>query len=355
MKKIIIGLLVLVLIGSFAFVSTKQKQGKHITIGAPLSLTGIASIDGQNIKDGIEFAKKELAKEGIILEVIYEDDGTEPAKTVSAIKKLKDVDKVEAIIGPTWSFLSSASADTIQQSKIVSYNPANTSEHVEAQSEYFLFGAPKNSLKEQPTEAWLQSIGAKKIAIVLEQGSWGDSHIKPFENAVKNVDGEVVIIERIPFGANGQDIQTIISKVKSKNADAILFTGFDFSTAVFINKVKELNSGLPILAATEIAKKHNEEGKVNVEISDNVYVVIPQASDLFQKDFEKEYGRLPGSYADRAYDGTMMIARAMVEKPEDVELNQYVRQMNYKGYMGEYKFDTNNDLIGGKWIVEQLK
>ncbi len=358
MRKIIISLAVLILVSSFVFVSIfvsiNDKQEKHITIGAPLSLTGTASIDGQNIKDGIEFAKKDLAKEGITLEIVYEDDATEPAKTISAIKKLKDFDKVDAIIGPTWSFLSSAAADTIQKNKIVSYNPANTSEHVEAQSDYFLFGAPKNSLKEGPVTEWLKTIGAKKVAIVLEQGSWGDSHIKPFENAIKLSEGELVLTERIAFGATGVDIQTIISKVINSGAEAVLFTGFDESTALMTNKKKDMDAKFAILEASGIVEKQDEDGKVNVVLEDNVYVIIPKASESFQKAFKQEYGRLPGSYTDSAYDGTMMIVKAILEKPEDADLNQYIREMKYEGYMGIYMFDENNDLAGGEWIVKQL-
>jgi branched-chain amino acid transport system substrate-binding protein len=356
MSKKIIGIIIIIviLIGALLLINN-SKETANIKIGAALSLTGMATVDGQNIKDGIEFAKADLAKQGISLEVIYEDDGTEPVKTVGAVNKLNDIDKVDAIIGPTWSFLSAAAANTIQEKKVVTFNPLNTSEYVEGKSTYFLFGAPKNSLKEEPTTQWLKNIGAKKIAIVLEQGPWGDSHLKPFENAIKNAGAELVITERIPFTATGADIQTIVAKTINAEADAILFTGFDSATINIVNKVQQLKNGLPIIIATEIAKKHNEDGKINVSEKDNVYVVIPEASQKFREDFKKEYGRYPGSYADRAYDGTMMIAKAIKEKPEGTDLNQYIRQMNYKGYMGTYSFDTNNDLVGGKWIVEQLR
>jgi branched-chain amino acid transport system substrate-binding protein len=356
MNKKIISIIGVIILALLVIVIFNEKPENHnVKIGAALSLTGMAAVDGQNIKDGIEFAKKKLAKDGIILEVVYEDDGTEPIKTVSAVNKLINIDKVDAIVGPTWSFLSAAVVETIQNKKIVAFNPANTSEHVEGKSDYFLFGASKNSLKEEPTTEWLKRIGSKKVAIVLEQGPWGDSHIKPFENAIKNSGGELVITERIPFGATGSDIQTIISKVINSGADAVMFTGFDSATTVFINKVQELKPGLPVLVATEIVKKQDEDGKINVSQKDNVYVVIPEASQKFREDFYKEYGRYPGSYADRAYDGTMMITKAILEKPENTDLNQYVRQMNYKGYMGTYSFDENNDLVGGNWIIEQLQ
>ena len=354
-KKVIIGLVVVVLLVVVAVVSLPKRQEAQVKIGAVLSLTGMAAVDGQNMKEGIEFAKKELAKEGVTLDVVYEDDGTVPTKTVSGINKVVDINKVSAIIGPTWSFLSASAADTIQQKKVVSYNPGNTSEHVEGKSDYFLFGAPKNSLKEGPTTEWLKNRNAKRVAIVLEEGAWGNSHIPPFSNAVKNSGGEVVMTERIPFSFTGSDIQTIVAKIKNQKVDAVLFTGFDASTAILINKIQELTPGLPFLAATEIAKKHNEDGKIHVSEKDNVYVVIPEASQAFREAFKKEYGKMPGSYADRAFDGTMMIAKALVEKPKEAELNTYIRQMDYKGYMGTYSFDKNNDIVGGTWVVEQLK
>ena len=355
MKKILSIIAVCIVIISLIIVNNRSQEIHDVKIGAVLSLTGMAAVDGQNMKDGIEFAKSVLKKDGIILEVVYEDDGTEPIKTVSAVNKVTDIDHVSAIIGPTWSFLSAAAADSIQKKQIVSFNPGNTSEHVEGKSDYFLFGAPKNSLKEEPTTEWLKKVNAKKVAVVLEQGTWGDSHIKPFENAIASVGAELVITERIPFGASGSDIQTIVTKVTGAGADAVLFTGFDASTAIIINKVQEFKQGLPFLAATEIAKKHDEDGKINVSAKDNVYVVIPVASEKFRADFQKEYGRYPGSYADRAYDGTMMLVQAILEKSDSDDLNQYVRQMNYKGYMGTYSFDSNNDLVGGEWVIEQLQ
>jgi hypothetical protein len=50
----------------------------------------------------------------------------------------------------------------------------------------------------------------------------------------------------------------------------------------------------------------------------------------------------------------MMLAKAIVEKAEDADLNQYIREMNYEGYMGTYNFDSNNDFVGGEWVIEKL-
>lgn len=353
-RKIIIGGIIVLLIFTIFTFGNRDKDSEKIKIGAVLSLTGMAAADGENMKAGIEFAKMSLAKEGINLEVVYEDDETESAKTVSAVNKVTDIDGVSAIIGPTWSFLSASAASTIQNKEIVSFNPANTSEHVEGQSDYFLFGAPKNSLKEEKATEWLEKTDAKRVAIVVDDGAWGESHLKPFENAIKNTNGILVTTERLPFGVTGSDIQTIIAKLVSLNVDAVLYTGFDQSTAMFINKKDSLGAEFSVLAATEIVRKQNKERVVQIDKDDNIYLLVPETSEEFVEEFTKEYGYTPGPYADRAYDGTILIAKAMLEKPENTSLNEYIRQMNYEGYMGIYSFDENNDLAGGKWVVEQI-
>ena len=74
------------LISGFVYVNDKQEVvDNNLNFGAVLALTGYASIDGNNIKDGIELAKADLVKEGINLEVEYFDDGTDPKKTVAGV------------------------------------------------------------------------------------------------------------------------------------------------------------------------------------------------------------------------------------------------------------------------------
>jgi branched-chain amino acid transport system substrate-binding protein len=353
-KKIILIIVALIVVIGL-IISNSSSEVYDVKIGAVLSLSGPAAIDGENIRSGIEFAKLNLERQGINLEVIYENDETESSKTVSAVKKISSIDNVDAMVGPTWSFLASAAAETIKNEKIVSFNPANTSEYVEGSNEYFIFGSPKNSLKADPVANWLKEIGAKKVAIAVLQGTWGDSHIPPFEEAIRSVDGELVLTERIPFGATGTDIQTVIAKIIVTGADAVLFTGFDESTALMVNKKKDMMAEFALLDAGNISKKQDEQGKVNINPEDEVYAIIPTTSQKFEDAYKKEYGILPGAYVDRAYDGTMMLAKAISEKPENVELKEYIKEMNYEGYMGTYNFDENNDVIGGEWVIEQIK
>lgn len=337
-----------------------KANNQEIVIGAVLSETGMASIDGNNIKSGIEFAREELAKKGIKVKVVYEDDQTNPKNTVTAIQKLVDINHPQALIGPTWSFLAEAAGPVVERNKIVSMSPANTSEFVSANSEYFFFGAPKNAAKEKYATDWIKERGLKRIAIVVEKSGWSDSHIVPFENAIKNAGAELVFTEKFTYAQNSVDggsVKDIIMKAKNAGVDGILYTGFDQSTAVLISKKQELKADFQMLMATEIPVGLQKKGVVNIKDSDNMFIISPKDSESFSDAYKARYNEYPGAYADRGYDSLMLLVSALQNKG-NMDLKDYLKSdssLKYKGYAGIYDFDQKGDVKDSTWKVVKIK
>lgn len=336
-----------------------KANNQEIVIGAVLSETGMASIDGNNIKSGIEFAKEELAKKGIKVKVVYEDDQTNPKNTISAIQKLVDINHPQALIGPTWSFLAEAAGPIIDKNKIVSMSPANTSEFVAVNSDYFFFGAPKNEAKEKYAADWIKERGLKKIAIVVENSGWSESHIAPFEKAIKDSGAELIFTEKFTYVENSIDgggIKSIILKAKNAGVDGILYTGFDQSTTILIKKKQELNANFQILMATEIPLGLQKKGIVNIESKDNIFVISPKDSESFSDAYKARYNEYPGAYADRGYDSLMLLVSALQNKG-NMDLKDYLKSNTapYKGYAGTYSFDQKGDVKESEWKVMQVK
>src|SRR5262249_14791320 len=75
-----------------------------IVFGQPAALEGPAAALGTGMRAGINAAFEEANKKGGIhgrkLKLISVDDGYEPDKSIAAVKKLIDEDKVFALIGP---------------------------------------------------------------------------------------------------------------------------------------------------------------------------------------------------------------------------------------------------------------
>ena len=106
--KTILGIIVLALIiwGVVLFSKPQPAQGKPIKIGVVASMTGPGAFYGENIQKGVGLAVEEINASGGVLgrpiEVIYEDDETNPQKTVSAARKLLSIDGVIVLLGVQW-------------------------------------------------------------------------------------------------------------------------------------------------------------------------------------------------------------------------------------------------------------
>ena len=348
----IVVVVVLVVRGTGAH--STEKSTKTIKIGAIVSLSGAASTNGEDIKKGMDLAQSDLAKQGINVEIDYQDDATNPKDSVSAAQKMLATDKPDVFVGPIWSFLIDAANPIESQAKIVTYSPCSTSEYINSKSDYLFNGYIKNSLKELPATEWLKSMNAKKVAIIASQDSWGDSHMEAYSQAVTDANATLVLTERVPFGSEMNSLPTILLKAKSAGADAILWTGYDDGAAVFLKKMHELGLNIPVLG-TDAFKTVISNGNVHLTAQDKIYVFDTERSNEFDAKFSKAYGVTPGECANTAYDGVMIIADA-VQNSKDGNIQDYMRNnVNYSGYAHTYKFDQNGDIKGGQWIVRELK
>jgi branched-chain amino acid transport system substrate-binding protein len=98
------------LAASLIFISGCDSSNKssQIRIGAIASLTGAAGEQGTNWVQGATLAIEEANAAGTEAVLSVEDDQTQPAKVVSGLNKLIQVNRVQAVIGGTWDFLAEA-------------------------------------------------------------------------------------------------------------------------------------------------------------------------------------------------------------------------------------------------------
>jgi len=361
MKNILYSILAVVLVIGLVIIiknhTSSTNDQKEIVIGAPLSLTGTAATDGLSIKRGIDLAVDDLAKQGVNVKVVYQDDATDPKQTISAINSIVATNShVDALIGPTWSFLLDASASTIDSDKIVSYSPANTSEFIQSKSSYLFFGAIKNAYKVDATEQWLKDMNVHKVAIIVDKSAWGESVLAPYKIAAQNAGVSVVLADEVPFGAEADAYPTILAKMRSLGADGLLWTGYDEGGTILVQKMQEMGMNIPLLAASTVLSGLVENHIVSIRPQDKMYYLTTDISLEFSQKFFQTYGSYPKTYSDSAYDGVMLLVQATRNKPAEMTLDQYLKSpdFHYTGYQTDYSFDKNGDIKGGEWVVKQL-
>ena len=361
-NKVILGIVILIALASVWFLFSNQAQkvasnDQTIKIGAILALTGDGSTDGQNIKRGMELAKDDLAEQGTKVEINYQDDKTNPKESVSAVQYLAENYKPNALVGPIWSFLEDAAAPVITQNKLVTYSPADTSEIVNTKSPYIFHGTIKNSEKAEPVANWLKVNGKKRVAIIVSQDAWGNSHEQAYRQAAKLAEAQVVMVEKLPFGLEDAGLSTVLLKVKNSGADVLLWTGYNDGALSLIRKTSELNIDIPIIG-TEGFSWVVKAGLVKPSSKQEIYSLKTKLDPKFVQKFEAKFGEEPGTYADTAYDGLMILAQSIREgKKNGYNLQSYLKnKLSYDGFAGHYHFDSNNDREkGGEWVLERVR
>ncbi|MFA6432229.1 MAG: ABC transporter substrate-binding protein [Candidatus Paceibacterota bacterium] len=362
-KKAVWGIVAVVIIVLIALtisnVSNKKPfeviTGKPIVIGAPLSLSGAAVQDGESIKNGLEMAKADLAKKGVNVDIIYQDDQTDGKGTVSAIRALA-AKGAQALIGPTWSFLADAGVPVADQLGLVTVMPANTSEYVGAKSPYAFFTTIKVHQLVPALAQWLKDNDKKSIAIVSNQGSWYSTVEKAVREAAASVGASIVFTDTLVFGQEASTLPTVLTKMKASKADVLFMeVDSDDGVAVMFKKIRELGMTQDIMSISTSLGRVLRANPDGFNFSNKVYVLAPKTSEAFTSKYESVYGQKPSAYADTAYDSLMLLVDA-IENKGSLPLADYLRtKTNYKGLSHEYKFDSNGDIVGGEWVVDMVK
>ena len=113
---------------------------------------------------------------------------------------------------------------------------------------------------------------------------------------------------------------------------------------------------MPIVGTLGLA---NVVNNILVELSadDQIYVFYTQENKEFNAKFKAVYGVFPGTYADNAYDGLILLVEAVSQaNGRGQSISDYLKtKTNYHGYAKIYRFDQNGDVKGGEWLLEKIK
>ncbi len=324
----------------------KPAEEEVIKIGAVLSLTGIAQNHGQNNREGIDLAVKEINESGGVngkeIKVIYEDDATDSKNTVTIVHKFIDIDNVDVIIGPTWDFLANAAIPVIDKGKKVTITPSVLGDTIEVTSPYFFSTFSPVAFKQKTVEKFLGEFRNQKIGIMIINSPWAVAHLETYKKAILATNN-LLVKEIILSEFDNNEMSTELAILKDLNLDAILVCLNDYDSVNFLKKVKELDIQAKILG-NEHFGDILKNGLLDMDTADGVYFTdLSLPSEDFITKFKEVYKKEPGLYSDTAYDTVYLIAKVIEEYGRDSEsIRQGLKKIKYNGVSGEISFSENN-------------
>src|SRR3954464_10711808 len=169
-------------------------QGAPIRIGTLTPLTGAGGPYGPVMVKAVKAVVDQVNAAGGVLgrkiELVSEDDQTNPEAGVRAARKLIDVDKVSAILGTWASAVTMAVAPLCWESKtfLCTVSGADSITQLPHQG-YLIRTQPNTVLQITRTGDFLVSLGAKKIFTLVPQTPFAQRSIEVLAEVTKKAGG----------------------------------------------------------------------------------------------------------------------------------------------------------------------
>ncbi len=363
--------LAVILVSAWLFGCSKKEtatSGVVIKIGNVAPLTGPDSYLGKDNENGARLAVEEINRQGltingkaITLELLGEDDAGDPKLGTQVAQKLVD-SKVVAVVGHLNSGVTIPASKIYSEAGIVQISPSSTNPEYTKQGYKTAYRMVGTDAQQGPVLAKfaLETLKGKSIAIVDDATQYGKGLADEFEKKIISSGSKIVIHEATNNKAT--DFKAILTNIKAKNPDIILFGGMAATGGPFAKQAKELGIKAKIIGGDGICSPTLYE--LAGDAVENIVcstVGIPKESlnnsANFLINYQERFKTEVQIYAPMAYDAVMIIVDAMKRSNSTnaADILKAIPTTNYAGLSGQITFDEKGDLKESYITLSQFK
>ncbi len=295
--------------------------------------------------------------DGRKLHLIIEDGTCDPKEATTVGKKLIEIDRVSYIIGGICSGETLAIAPIAQQSKVILFSPGSSNPSITQSGDYIFRNYPSDAYQGVFAADYLfKTLGKQLIAVIAANQDYTQGIKKEFEKALKNFGGSIVL--SIDIDPEEKDFNTILTKVKNTNPDAVYASTLVGQGVRLMKAAKQIGITVPIFGLESWDDQQTLLADPTA-VGGNYYAVIsaPAAPDHLKvgiKKFCSTCDIAPGVL--QSYDAVHILAKALEKggfKPEKVKDALY--RTSYEGVSGHIEFDQNGDLKEASYAVKKIE
>jgi branched-chain amino acid transport system substrate-binding protein len=327
-------------------------------IGFVNSVTGPEAPIGEAITNGVNLALEDLAKKGVKVDVVRQDDTGKPTVAMSAMEQLATGDEVVAVVGPYSSACANAMAKLAQNYKVPLLIPVASKEDITKQGYEWVFrlNAPVHNYSQQLLDMVAAAGKAKSIAFIYESTDFGTSAATMGKEYATKQGLTVLASEAYQKGA--PDYRSTLTKIKSLKPDLLFMVSYVADAVLIMRQAREL--GLTPLAflgggaGFDTAQFESEK-----DISTHVFSVTqwtqdtgwPGAAD-FGARYQAKYGKRPTYHAATGYASMMIMGEVVAKAGNDrKKVREALVAGKWAGIMGEVKFVTADGFTNQNWVT----
>jgi branched-chain amino acid transport system substrate-binding protein len=339
---------------AWADAAPPESEATLLTVGAILPLTGNAADQGEWARHGLELAAEELNAAGRYrVRIIFEDSKGDPRAAVSSYTSLRS--SASAVF--TWgSGVGLALTPLVNRDKVIQIGVATGAPDYRSVGDYTFRTFGSNLLEAAYADSIVDEISANgPIAIVKVQNDYGVGYASELRRLLEKRNRQIVFEDVLGLGET--DFRSLILKLKSSGAKAVMLIAYPTEGALFLAQMKQLGLKLPVLAGGAILST-KQFFDLAAGGAEGIKVIVPTSAEIqqsaemknFTASYEKRFGgnlNIFNWYAARAYDALMVYAASADNCPDlnpDCLRDNLFKIKNHHGAGGLFSFDEAGDI-----------
>jgi branched-chain amino acid transport system substrate-binding protein len=341
-----------------------------IKIGGILATTGNDVPQGSEMTNGMRLAIEHFGPQvnGRDIQLLVEDDSSNPSVGLQKVRKLIQSDKVDMIAGVQLSAVALAVAPVVAAAKvpmILSLSSANALTG-EKCSPWVFRASYSNAQIAEPYGPWVAAKGYKNIFILGADFVTPREFAGDFRRTFEKAGGKVIAEVFSPFGKT-QDFGPYLAQARSANPDAILGLYYGAEAILFTKQYESfgLKGKIPLismLGTTPAMLRQAQGDSAEGVISSLNYIPELQSPEniAFQKAYREKFNASASEFAVMGYDSMRFAIEAAKKVNGNVEdkvaLAKAISQVSFTGPRGPTRMNpANNNVDQNIYIAKTVK
>jgi branched-chain amino acid transport system substrate-binding protein len=348
---------VLTMLSLTAIASVAFAQDNPVKIGFAGPLTGPSANYGKDLEMGARLAIDEANGANIMIHgkplrliLDSQDDQADPKMAVQIAQRLID-SNVVAVVGHFNSGTTLAASSVYDRGGIVQIVPSSSNPSITHQGFKLLFRpyGTDNTVAEAAAQQAVQTLHAKRIAIIDDRTAYGAGLADEFAAAVKAQGGQVT--DREFTSDQATDFKAILTHIVGEQADLVFVACLGGEGALIVRQARQLDYRGALIAGATYANKNfisragdAAEGMYAFE-QGAILDQLPQGK-VFLGSFRAKYGADPIGFAPFAYNDIWVIVNAMkaADSTNPKAFAPAISKLSFQGVFGTVDFNQFGDL-----------
>lgn len=232
-------------------VVTGVKAQETIKIGVTQPLTGAFAASGNYVAQGAKIAEDQINNAGGVLgkkiQLIIEDNKSNPTEAVSTVEKLIQKDKVPVLVGAWSSTLTLAVMPKLEEYRVPMVVETSSSGKITTSGNPYIFRiSPTSAMEAKAFQPLVAKMGIKKASFLYTNNDFGIGSANEFSTMLKANGVAIGVMETMDPKAT--DFSAQLAKIKASGSDTLFVTTAVEQLTLILKQAKEQQLNVRIIS-----------------------------------------------------------------------------------------------------------